>query len=178
MRPNVRAVKEGATERYARDALGVPAEQARVPAWLCPFHQEKTPSFKLHLEPEPHFHCYGCGWHGDVIDLCQQREGHERLWEAMVDLSVRYGIELPGKPDSWFRKQERQRPVRNYIARAKYEHLRRRLFRRFFEPSLALIEDAKEREEEARLLWEATEPLARMMLHELHEHRKTREEEE
>jgi CHC2-type zinc finger protein len=178
MRPNVRAIKEEATERYARDALGVPAKHAKVPAWLCPFHQEKTPSFKLHPEPEPHFHCYGCDWHGDVIDLCQQREGHERPWEAMVDLSVRYGIELPGRPESWHRKQARQRPIRDHIARAKFEHLRRRLFRSLFEPSLLPIEDPREREEEARLLWEATEPLARMMLDELNEQRKTREEEE
>jgi CHC2-type zinc finger protein/Toprim domain-containing protein len=32
---------------------------------LCPFHGEKTPSF--HVYPD-HFHCFGCGAHGDVID--------------------------------------------------------------------------------------------------------------
>ena len=32
---------------------------------LCPFHVEKTPSCFLY---EDHFHCYGCGAHGDVID--------------------------------------------------------------------------------------------------------------
>lgn len=34
----------------------------------CPFHDEKTPSF--YVVPDKAFaHCYGCGWHGDVIDF-------------------------------------------------------------------------------------------------------------
>lgn len=33
---------------------------------LCPFHNEKTPSCKMY---ERNFHCFGCGEHGDVIDL-------------------------------------------------------------------------------------------------------------
>ena len=35
---------------------------------LCPFHNEKTPSCKLYAD---HYHCYGCGAHGDVIQLVQ-----------------------------------------------------------------------------------------------------------
>lgn len=34
----------------------------------CPFHDEKTPSF--HVIPDKEFaHCFGCGWHGDVVDF-------------------------------------------------------------------------------------------------------------
>ena len=32
----------------------------------CPFHEDRTPSMKLY---EDHFYCFGCGKHGDVIDL-------------------------------------------------------------------------------------------------------------
>jgi DNA primase len=32
---------------------------------LCPFHQDRTPSFQVY---EDHFHCFGCGAHGDVFD--------------------------------------------------------------------------------------------------------------
>ena len=32
----------------------------------CPFHEDRTPSMKLY---EDHFFCFGCGKHGDVIDL-------------------------------------------------------------------------------------------------------------
>lgn len=41
---------------------------------LCPFHGEKTPSFRV--VPRKQFcHCFGCGWHGDAIDLIQQLDG-------------------------------------------------------------------------------------------------------
>ena len=33
---------------------------------LCPFHNEKTPSFTVNNE-KGFFHCFGCGAHGDVI---------------------------------------------------------------------------------------------------------------
>jgi DNA primase len=35
---------------------------------LCPFHGEKTPSFKVY-EASQHYHCYGCGASGDVISF-------------------------------------------------------------------------------------------------------------
>ncbi len=35
-------------------------------AGLCPFHDEKTPSFVVFTD-EPHFYCFGCHEHGDVI---------------------------------------------------------------------------------------------------------------
>jgi hypothetical protein len=40
---------------------------------LCPFHGEKTASFTVF--PDDHAHCFGCGWHGDVIDLCAKLDG-------------------------------------------------------------------------------------------------------
>jgi hypothetical protein len=36
---------------------------------LCPFHGEKTPSFTIYTD---HFHCFGCGAHGDVFDWLMQ----------------------------------------------------------------------------------------------------------
>ena len=49
---------------------------------LCPFHADRTPSLKLYAD---HFHCFGCGAHGDVIDLaagligCSKSEAARRL---------------------------------------------------------------------------------------------------
>ncbi|MFT3781843.1 MAG: CHC2 zinc finger domain-containing protein [Nibricoccus sp.] len=40
---------------------------------LCPFHQEKTPSF--HVDPEKGFYkCFGCGKAGDIITFVRETE--------------------------------------------------------------------------------------------------------
>lgn len=41
---------------------------------LCPFHVERTPSFKI-FEKDQRFHCFGCGAHGDVFDFLELQEG-------------------------------------------------------------------------------------------------------
>jgi hypothetical protein len=40
---------------------------------LCPFHNEKTPSFYIFQDNK--FKCFGCGEHGDVIDFIQKLHG-------------------------------------------------------------------------------------------------------
>src|SRR5262249_49040401 len=40
---------------------------------LCPFHQEKTPSFSVHATRQ-FFHCFGCGKSGDVFKFLQEKE--------------------------------------------------------------------------------------------------------
>jgi DNA primase len=59
---------------------------------LCPFHDEKTPSF--HVTPERgFFHCFGCQEGGDVITFVQKVEG-VGFAEAVERLADRYGVEL------------------------------------------------------------------------------------
>ena len=41
---------------------------------LCPFHAEKTPSFKIDTR-KGFFHCHGCGAHGDAIDFVKRHDG-------------------------------------------------------------------------------------------------------
>jgi len=139
-------------------------------AWFvgrCPLpeHEDKTPSFYIY--PPGRWWCYGCGRGGDVVDLEFFCGDYGELWEAMISLAVEYGVELPKRPESWYRRQERQRPVRDAIDRARFDHLRRRLFRWFFEPSLLRIENPDERAAEAAVLWDVTGPLAQMMLERL-----------
>jgi DNA primase len=59
---------------------------------LCPFHDEKTPSF--HANPaRGTFHCFGCGEGGDAIAFIQKIEGLSFV-EAMERLAAKYGIQL------------------------------------------------------------------------------------
>ena len=132
-------------------------------AWFtgrCPLpdHEDKTPSFYVY--PPGRFHCYGCGRSGDVVDLEFFCGDYGELWEAMVSLAVEYGVELPKRPESWHRRQERQRPIRTGIGAAKIHAARRRLYRRFFEPLVIATEDQETRAHDAQLFWETTEPLA------------------
>jgi CHC2 zinc finger len=137
---------------------------------VLPDHEDKTPSFCVDPDKNVWF-CHGCLRGGDVIELARFAWGYEKHEVAMAsaDLLHEFGHPIPERPKSWYRKQERQKPLRDAIDRARFEHLRRRLFRWFFEPSLVRIEDPNERKAEAVILWEATELLARMMLERLAE---------
>jgi DNA primase len=58
---------------------------------LCPFHSERTPSFKIH---NGRGHCFGCGWHGDAIDFVQQLQGIGRE-EAVRTLIRDFALPIP-----------------------------------------------------------------------------------
>ena len=64
---------------------------------LCPFHQEKTPSFSVN-DTERFFHCFGCGKHGDIIDFVSETENLEFI-EALKKLAKIAGIEITEKQD-------------------------------------------------------------------------------
>lgn len=60
---------------------------------LCPFHQEKTPSFSVNAE-RGFFHCFGCGAGGTVFNFIMKMEGLT-FPEAVRQVAQRYGIEIP-----------------------------------------------------------------------------------
>ncbi len=57
----------------------------------CPFHGEKTPSFYVY---DDHFHCFGCGEHGDVISFVMKSAG-AGFMEAVETLAAEAGLEIP-----------------------------------------------------------------------------------
>jgi hypothetical protein len=68
------------------DLVGVPIREGKI---CCPFHADSTPSLHLY---DDHFHCFGCGAHGDHIDWLMMIEGMDRdeavrvleSWDARI----------------------------------------------------------------------------------------------
>lgn len=60
---------------------------------LCPFHTEKTPSFRVHANHQ-FYKCFGCGQGGDVFKFVQEIE-RISFYEALKQLAERSGIPLP-----------------------------------------------------------------------------------
>jgi DNA primase len=59
---------------------------------LCPFHEERSPSF--HVRPQVGFyHCFGCGEGGDVFSFLQKMD-HVSFSEAVERMAARIGFEL------------------------------------------------------------------------------------
>ncbi len=60
---------------------------------LCPFHNEKTPSFSVD-QVRGFYHCFGCKASGDIFTIIQQKE-RMTFPEALRMLAERAGVELP-----------------------------------------------------------------------------------
>ncbi|MBW8059190.1 MAG: DNA primase [Solirubrobacterales bacterium] len=77
---------------------------------LCPFHEERTPSFSVEPQ-EKLYHCFGCGVGGDTIKFIEEKEGLG-FAEAVELLADRYGVELEREredPRAEARRQQRRR---------------------------------------------------------------------
>jgi hypothetical protein len=132
----------------------------------CPLpeHEEKTPSFTVNPEKGV-FWCFGCLHGGDVIELARHAWGYSKSEVAMAAgaLLLEFGYEPPQRPPAWYRKQERQKPIRDALEEAKVKSAQRRLMRRM-EPYLASIEDDAERRAEALAVWDDLEVPARLLV--------------
>ncbi len=65
---------------------------------LCPFHEEKTPSFHVNRERQI-FHCFGCGAGGNVFTFLMKRDGLTFV-EAVRQLASECGVEIPDDASS------------------------------------------------------------------------------
>ncbi|SFU83318.1 DNA primase [Halomonas korlensis] len=76
---------------------------------LCPFHQEKSPSFTVSADKQ-FYHCFGCGAHGNALRFLME---YDRLGfpEAVEHLAGRLGMEVPreGADDPRAQARERKR---------------------------------------------------------------------
>lgn len=95
---------------------------------LCPFHNEKTPSFSV-TPSKQMFYCFGCGQGGDVFHFLMEYENYT-FGEALKSLAERAGVELPkmeisGAAREKAERRERLLKINKLAARYYYYQLRR-----------------------------------------------------
>lgn len=77
---------------------------------LCPFHDERTPSFSVNAEHKL-YHCFGCGASGDSIGFVQETEGLD-FKQAIEALGERYNVELKLEQEDPAAERRRERRER------------------------------------------------------------------
>jgi DNA primase len=90
---------------------------------LCPFHQEKSPSFNVNA-PRQIFHCFGCGVGGNVFTFLMRMEGLT-FPEAVKRLGEKAGItveETPVTPADRQRRDQREQLLRINEAACSFYH--------------------------------------------------------
>jgi DNA primase len=89
---------------------------------LCPFHNEKTPSFVVSPDRET-FHCFGCGKGGSIFDFVMLFE-HLDFAEALESLADRAGVKLTRHPSDTPEAKLRQKIFEvNHMASEYYHYL-------------------------------------------------------
>ena len=108
--------------REAADIVEVVGEHVRLTRrgrrWtgLCPFHDEKTPSFSV--DPERGlYYCFGCHAGGDTIRFVMEIE-HLSFVEAVEKLARRFGVELPPKTPGARRRSRQAEQIRALLGEA------------------------------------------------------------
>jgi DNA primase len=99
--------------RSAADIVEVIGEHTRLKkagrSWkgLCPFHNERTPSFTVDRD-KGLYHCFGCGAGGDVIHFVRQIDRLD-FPEAVEALAGRFGVAIPKRPSRGPRDDRREK---------------------------------------------------------------------
>ncbi len=76
----------------------------------CPFHEERTPSFKVNPRDKLYY-CFGCEASGDVFRFVEEKEGLE-FPDAVESLAERYGVELERESEDPRAEESRRRRAR------------------------------------------------------------------
>jgi DNA primase len=85
-------------------------------AGLCPFHNEKTPSFTVN-DKKGFFHCFGCGEHGDAVGFVMKTEGLS-FPEAVEKLAREAGLTVPRATPGERERAERAASLQQVVEEA------------------------------------------------------------
>ncbi len=110
--------------REAADLVEVVGDHVRLKkrgrSWegLCPFHEEKTPSFSV--DPDKGlYYCFGCHQGGDVFKFLMQTE-NLNFPEAVEHLAQRFGVSLPPRSPETSRRREAGDRLRSLLEEAQH----------------------------------------------------------
>ena len=110
--------------REAADLVDVVGDHVRLKkrgrSWegMCPFHEEKTPSFSV--DPDKGlYYCFGCHQGGDVFKFVMQVD-HLNFPEAVERLSRRYGVKLPPRSPETMKRREAGDRIRALLEEAQH----------------------------------------------------------
>src|SRR5713101_7848232 len=90
--------------------------RGREQVGLCPFHNEKTPSFYV-AEDKGVFHCFGCGAHGDAIGFVMRADNLDFI-KAVERLAGEAGIAVPTQTPQERERAQRQKTLLEALAAA------------------------------------------------------------
>ena len=85
-------------------------------AGLCPFHNEKTPSFTVN-DKKGFFHCFGCGEHGDAVGFVMKTEGLS-FPESVEKLAREVGLPVPRATPQERERAERASTLQEVVEQA------------------------------------------------------------
>lgn len=91
---------------------------------LCPFHNEKTPSFTVYNDTQS-FYCFGCGAGGDAVTFIKKIENLDYI-DAVKLLAQRAGLQMPednSYDDSLSKKRRRILEINRETARFYYNYM-------------------------------------------------------
>jgi len=88
---------------------------------LCPFHNEKTPSFTVSPSKQ-FFHCFGCGAHGSAIGFVMQFE-HMEFIPAVEKLAAQLGLAMPHRTNEPKTSFAPLHDLMNNVAKLYQKHL-------------------------------------------------------
>ena len=96
-------------------------QRGRIHSGLCPFHNERTPSFTVYPETQS-FYCFGCGAGGDVITFAKRINNIDYI-EAVKMLAARVGMSLPDEDDKIGKLRSKILSINKSLARFYYDCL-------------------------------------------------------
>jgi len=121
---NFRDVVESVRERYdIAEVVGRYVRLTHSKKGICPFHEEKTPSFSVNTKGQ-YFYCFGCGKGGDVFKFLELYD-RKSFIEVLRELADKAGIKVPDLGPDSHKHIDEERTTRDVLSvAAEYYHER------------------------------------------------------